>query len=171
LASLRSDLDDATSRPLETSRLRRAIHLAIQAFFLLPGLALMLLLSCVLVRPRAYPWDLETLIAIPFFWVLCAILVRSGLSMTLAGIALVRSDGREPSGLARGWRAFLVWAPFTILLAGSRYLQETTPEASGLTWGLWIGGIVLLVGYAAHALVFPSRGLHDRLAGTVLVPL
>jgi hypothetical protein len=171
LASLRTELDLAAGRPLETSPARRGIHLAIQGFFLLPGLLLMLSLSCVLIRPRSFPWDLETVVAIPLCWVLWAILTRGGLSPTLAGIALVQNDGRGAGRLTHGWRSFLVWAPVTALLAGSRYIQETFPEATELAWGMWIGGILLLLGYVALALIFPSRGPHDRLAGTVVVPI
>jgi hypothetical protein len=171
LSSLRAELDAAAAMPLETSPLRRGIHLAIQAFFLLPGLCLMFLLSYPPIRPRAFPWDLETLIAVPFFWMLWAILTRGGLSLTLAGLTLAQRDGRQASGLACGVRAFLVWAPLTFLLAGSRYLEETTSSAGWLSWGLWIGGVVLVIAYAAVAILFPSRAPHDRVAGTVLVPI
>jgi hypothetical protein len=59
----------------------------------------------------------------------------------------------------------------TLLLAGSRYLQETTTSAVWLSWGLWIGGVALVIAYSALAILFPSRAPHDRLAGTVLVPI
>jgi hypothetical protein len=171
LSSLRAELEAAASMPLETSPFRRGIHLAIQAFFLLPGLCLMFLLSFPLIRPRAFPWDLETLIAIPLFWVLWAIVTHGGLSMTLAGLILAHRDGHQASRLACGVRAILVWAPLTLLLAGSRHLQETTTNADWLSWGLWIGGLALVLAYAVLALLFPARGPHDRLAGTVLVPI
>jgi eukaryotic-like serine/threonine-protein kinase len=171
LSSLRAELEAAAAMPLETSPLRRGIHLAIQAFFLLPGLFLMFLLSFPPIRPRAFPWDLETLIAVPFFWMLWAILTRGGLSLTLAGLTLVQRDGRQASLMACCVRAFLVWAPLTLLLVGSRFLEETTSSAGWLSWGLWIGGVVLVIAYAAVAILFPSRAPHDRLAGTVLVPI
>ena len=111
------------------------------------------------------------LVAIPAGWVLWAFLSRGGLSLPLAGIALVRNDGRGASRLACGWRAFLVWAAPTLLLAGSRYVRETFPEATGLSLGLWFGALLLLLGYLAVGLLFRNRGPHDRLAGTLLVPL
>src|SRR5207245_266536 len=49
------EFERAASHPLEITPLRRGIHLAIQGFFLLPGLFLMFLLSCPRVRPRAFP--------------------------------------------------------------------------------------------------------------------
>jgi hypothetical protein len=171
LVSLRADLDDAASRPTEVSPVRRAIHLSIQGFFLLPGLFLMYFLSSGQIRPRAYAWDLETLLAIPLCWVLWAMMARGGVSLPLAGIALVASNGRRPSASACGWRAFLVWAPPAILLSSSLISRETAPEAPGLSLALWITAVVLLFIYIVLALLFPSRCLHDRLARTVLVPL
>jgi hypothetical protein len=171
LPNLRAELEAAASMPLETSPLRRGIHLAIQAFFLLPGLCLMFLLSFPPIRPRTFPWDLETMIAIPFFWLLWAIMTNGGLSLSLSGLVLAQRDGRQASRLACGVRAFLVWAPVTLLLAGSRYLQETTADVDWLSWGLWIGGVALVLASVALAILFPSRAPHDRLAGTVLVPI
>ena len=171
LATLRAELEAAAARPLEISLARRAIHLAIQGFFLLPGLAIMLMLSSVWIHPRAFPWDLEAVVAAPLCWVLWAMFARGGLSFALAGIVLARNDGRRASAGACGLRALLVWAPPTILLATSRYLQETTPEASGLSLGLWVSAVVLLIAYLSLALLFPSRCVQDRLAQTVLVPM
>jgi hypothetical protein len=171
LTALRADLDAAAGRPMEVSLARRGIQISIQTFFLSPGLFLMFFLSSALIRPRLFPWDLESVIAIPMVWVIWAILARGGLSFTLTGIALVRSDGLRASHRACGWRAFLVWAPPTILLACSRYLQEAFPDEIGLSLGLWLGAILLLLGYVALALLFPRRCLQDRVAGTLLVPL
>jgi hypothetical protein len=145
--------------------------MCIQGFFLMPGLVAMFMLSAPFTRPRAFPWDLETVIAIPLFWILWAMIARGGMSFALAGISLVRDDGRRTSALTSGWRAFLVWAPLTTLLAAARSLQETIPEAVDLSWSLWIGGLVLIVGYVGLALLFPTRCVQDRLAGTVLVPI
>jgi eukaryotic-like serine/threonine-protein kinase len=171
LESLRAELDAAASRPTEISLLRRGIHLSIQAFFLLPGLSLMFLLASAFLWNALFPWDLAMIIAIPACWVLWAFLARGGLSFPLAGIALVRNDGRGASRLACGWRACLVWAAPTLLLASSRYVRESFPEATGLPLGLWFGALLLLLGYLALALLFRNRGPHDRLAGTLLVPL
>jgi eukaryotic-like serine/threonine-protein kinase len=171
LESLRAELDAAASRPTEISLVRRGIHLGIQAFFLLPGLSLMFLLSSAFLWHRLFPWDLAMIVAIPACWVLWAFVARGGLSLPLAGIALVRNDGRKASRLACGWRAFLIWAAPTLLLASSRYVRESFPEAPGLSLGLWFGALLLLLGYLALALLFRNRGPQDRLAGTLLVPL
>jgi eukaryotic-like serine/threonine-protein kinase len=171
LESLRAELDAAASRPTEISLMRRGIHLGIQAFFLLPGFLLMLLLSSTYLQTRLFPWDLAMVVAVPACWVLWASAACGGLSLPLAGIALVRNDGRSASRLACGWRAFLVWVAPTLLLASSRYVRETFPEATGLSLGLWFGAILLLLCYLVLALLFRNRGLQDRLAGTFLVPL
>ena len=134
LETLCSELDAAASRPTEISLVRRGIHLGIQAFFLLPGLTLMFLLSSTILRPYLFPWDLAMLVAIPAGWVLWAFLSRGGLSLPLAGIALVRNDGRGASRLACGWRAFLVWAAPTLLLAGSRTSARPFPRRLVCPW-------------------------------------
>ena len=72
LESLLTELDAAASRPTEISIVRRAIHLGIQAFFLLPGLVVMFLLSDEFLQTRLFPWDLAAIVAIPACWVLWA---------------------------------------------------------------------------------------------------
>jgi hypothetical protein len=170
VASLRADLDAAASRPMEVSQLRRGVHLAIQGFFLLIGLTLMLALSSEWIRPRAFSWDLETLVAIPTIWIIWVMITRGGLSLPLAGIALVRTNGLPASRRACGFRALLVWAPPATLLVASRYLRESNPEAAWISTWLWMGAVALMACYIALAILNPSRCLHDRLAGTVLVP-
>ena len=120
LEDLRAELDAAASRPTEISLVRRGIQMGIQAFFLLPGLLLIFLLSSPFLQSRLFPWDLAMVVAIPACWVLWAFASRGGLSLPLAGIALVRNDGRRASRLACGWRAFLVWVAPTLLLVSSR---------------------------------------------------
>ncbi len=171
LENLRAELDAAASRPTEISLVRRGIHLGIQAFFLLPGLALMFLLSSAVHRPLLFPWDLVITVVIPACCVLWALLSRGGLSYSLAGIAVVRTDGRGASRLACGWRAFLVWFGPALLLASSCCVRESFPDAAGLALGLWFGALLLRPGYVALALIFRNLGLQDRLAGTLLVPL
>ncbi len=171
LADLRDELDAAASRPTEISAIRRGIHLAVQVFFLLPGLLVMFALSSPFNRLAFFPWDLAAILLVPAAWVLWAFAARGGLSFPLAGIALVRKDGRRASRLACGWRAFLVWAAPTLVLSSARYIREVLPDATNLALGLWLGALLLLLGYLALALVLRNRGPHDRLAGTLLVPL
>ncbi len=102
----------------------------------------------------------------PLLWVLWALVFRGGFSYSLMGIALVRGDGRRPARWQCGLRALLVWAPLALLLTLSAWLESR----SGVSGMLWWSAAALLGGYVALALVFPSRSVHDQLAGTRLVP-
>jgi eukaryotic-like serine/threonine-protein kinase len=171
LAALRADLIAASERPTEVTAARRMVQLAIQAFLLSPGLLVITALSCPKIRPGLFPWDLQFMLAVPLMWVMWAILMRGGLSFPLTGLSLVRGDGRAAKPLTCGLRTLLVWAPPITLFAGSRYLQRLSPEAVMLAWSLWIAGVLLLVVFVAITLWLPNRGPHDRLSGTVVVPI
>jgi hypothetical protein len=120
-------------------------------------------------------------VACPVMWTLWAFLVRGGISYRITGIALVRSNGRPARRLQCAWRALLAWAPVTLLLFGSLWLDRWiwsawSEEASPGWWLLWLPSLLwwsaalLVAGYAALALWQPTRTVHDRLAGTYLVP-
>lgn len=123
---------------------------------------------------------LGLILAWPALWIVNAFVFRGGISYRLSGMTLVRRDGRPAWRLQCAWRALLVWAPVTALLAGSllasrAYWSHWEPgvEPSGVLWLasiLWWGAFVSLIGYLVLALAQPSRALHDRLAGTYLVP-
>jgi tRNA A-37 threonylcarbamoyl transferase component Bud32 len=120
-------------------------------------------------------------VAYPVMWMLWAFVVRGGISYRIAGITLARSNGRPAWRLQCAWRALLVWAPITLLLSGSLWLDRWiwsgwSVEAPPSWWIRWLPDLLwglaalLLAGYAALALWQPTRTLHDRLAGTYLVP-
>ena len=171
LAALCAELAAAAERPTEVTATRRMAQLAIQAFLLSPGLLVVLALSCPEFRPGLTPWDLHFVLAVPLLWAASAILMRGGLSYPLAGLSLVRGDGRVASRLACGLRACLVWGPPLVLFAGAHHLEHRSPDAVMLAWSSWIAGVLLLVGYVPLALWLPSRGPHDRLSGIVVVPI
>lgn len=116
----------------------------------------------------------------PALWIAWAFLARGGLSYKLAGIALVRSDGRPASRWQCAWRAFVVWAPVTGLLALSIGLEsrywDTWELGNVPRWLLslasasWYSALLLLATYVFLALWRPTRTLHDRLSGVYLVP-
>ena len=116
----------------------------------------------------------------PAVWVLTAFVLRGGLTFPMVGLALVRSDGRKAGRFRCAWRALLVWAPVTALLAASAWLDiwywSMWPHARDVAWVTWVslvcwwGAVALLVAYAALAVLFPARTLHDWLSGTSLVP-
>jgi hypothetical protein len=123
---------------------------------------------------------LVTLVTWPALWVIWAFLTRGGFSYRLAGIALVRGDGRPASRLQCAWRALLVWTPLTGLLVLSLWLESHYWSMWELgappRWMLplasasWYAALLLLAGYVLLALWRPARTLHDRLAGIYLVP-
>jgi hypothetical protein len=116
---------------------------------------------------------LSGLIVLGFFpalWVLWAFAFRGGLGLRLAGLALVRRNGKPALRLQCAWRAFLVWAPVVALLMLAVWIDVSYPALSWLGCGLQGLFLLLIVGYAGLALRFPARGPHDRLAGTYLVP-
>jgi hypothetical protein len=106
----------------------------------------------------------------PTLWVVWAFLFRGGLSLRVAGLALVRGDGRDALRLQCAWRALLVWAPVVAFLVLAVWVDVAFPTLC------WLGSVfqvlfpLVLLGFALLALRFPARGLHDRLAGTYLVP-
>jgi hypothetical protein len=102
---------------------------------------------------------------------LLAALFRGGLAFALAGIALVRSDGRRAARWQCALRAALVWGPVAGLLFGSAALQVYEPLRPLLAAGLCLAAVALLPVYAVLALRDPTHPPQDRLLGTYLVPV
>jgi len=123
------------------------------------------------------PWGSNTasvyvaFLVIPLGLVLLASLFRGGVSMMLAGVAIVRADGRPAFRSQCALRAALVWLPVGTLLFISALLQIYAPRLAYLAAGLWLLAFVLLPLYAFVALRFPSRPPQDRLLGTYLMPV
>jgi hypothetical protein len=116
---------------------------------------------------------LMSLLVLAFFpalWVAWAFAFRGGLGLRLAGLALVRRSGKDALRLQCAWRAVVVWAPVVAFLMLVVWIDVSYPSLSWLCSLLQALVPVLLLGYAALALRFPVRCLHDRLAGTYLVP-
>jgi hypothetical protein len=129
------------------------------------------------------PTVLALLLFWPCVWILWAFLTRGGLTRQLFGIAITRADGRPALRLQCALRALLVWAPFMGLLwlaivLDHRYWSHWSPGALvdrnawalWLSWSSWWLAAAMLPVYVGLALRNPPRGLHDRLAGTYLVP-
>jgi hypothetical protein len=129
--------------------------------------------------PRAKsagPWGagsvgiLAVLLAIPVGMVLVSAFLRGGVSTLLAGISLVRADGRPATRRQCGLRAAVVWFPIAALLFGCAWLQAMYPERVYLAAGMWLVAVALLPVYVVVALRFPSRPPQDLVTGTYLVP-
>jgi serine/threonine protein kinase len=116
----------------------------------------------------------------PAMCVLSALAFRGGVRFYPLGIDVVRLDGRPAGRLRCAWRALAVWAlPFGLLIA-ARLIEDsfwkTWTPGSDLTVttivvpSLQLLALAVLVGSAAAAVACQERAIHDRLAGTCLVP-
>jgi uncharacterized RDD family membrane protein YckC len=112
----------------------------------------------------------------PVLAVIWAFAWRGGLSYRLAGIDLVRVDGRPAARWQCAWRTLLFWLPVVGLFILSSYAEISywsRPEQSWLTWLAWLSwwaAIATMAGAALAVMWLPTRSLFDRLAGTYLVP-
>jgi hypothetical protein len=131
------------------------------------------------------PWwaSIVSLLTLTFLWFLWSTLTRGGLLQKAVGMELVRNDGRRAGFLQCAYRAALFWAPIVVLLSISVTLDGTYWKnwddpvwRDGQRWRLWLSfitwwlGVGLLPLYFIRAMWIPSRSLHDRIAGTWLVP-
>ena len=123
-----------------------------------------------------YPWSsvaiplLSGLLVIPLGLVIGAATLRGGISLMLAGIALVRRDGRRATRRQCGMRAAIVWFPIALLLFGSAAEQIYAPEQLYAAISLWLIALALLPIYVVIAIRFPARAPQDRIVRTSLVP-
>jgi hypothetical protein len=107
----------------------------------------------------------------PLVWAGFALAFRGGLGLSLAGITLVRADGRRAGRWRCAARELLVWLPLTLVLLLSLWLQAAVPERVGLRTALWLVGALMLPIYVVVALRDPARPPQDRVMGTYLVPV
>jgi hypothetical protein len=115
-----------------------------------------------------------------FAAVLTGLLARGGVTFLMAGIRVVRRDGRPASRLQCAGRALLAWTPLAAMLLLAVGLDAwqlaTWQRLGGRAWltalagAAWWAAVGVLPLQAALALWSPDRSWHDRLAGTFLVP-
>jgi uncharacterized RDD family membrane protein YckC len=115
----------------------------------------------------------------PALWILWACITRGGLSLLIAGLALVGPDGRPALRAQAGARALVVWLPVTGLAVAAIWLHVAYWAAGAgdaNRWMIigseiiWWAAMALLPVYVFLALLRPSRSLHDYLAATCVVP-
>lgn len=164
---LAEDLTGLPKLPTELSRARRIVAL---------GLSCLPILACALVILEKRSYDLEAPGLDGFrSWISLAMLSLSlpallalvfppllssgGLSLHLAGIAVVRRDGARAGRVRQLLRAAVAWSPVLVAF--------WTPVGG---WWLAPPALALFFGGALLAVVRPIRGLQDRIAGTALVP-
>ena len=117
------------------------------------------------------------LLVVSVIWPLWAGATRGGGGQWLAGVRLVQTDGRHAARWRCAWRAILVCLPIAALLGVSLGIEgwRLAGEVHGVAWAwlvwlTWWLGLAMIPLFAWLALRSPNRGLHDRLAGTYLVP-
>jgi serine/threonine protein kinase len=104
-------------------------------------------------------------------WVLWSMVTQGGISLRLMGLDLRTRKGRLAGPLRCAWRTFLLWLPFFALLLFSIYAQESTRlNPPWFQWGVWWLAVIYLAGCTLSGLIWPKRGLHDRLSGVYMVP-
>lgn len=109
-------------------------------------------------------------------WVIWSMISRGGISLRLMGIDLQSARGKRAGPFRCGWRTALVWLPFFGLILASVWIQELTQgpdNAAGASWVFWTPwwlALIYLAVCGVCALIWPQRGLHDRLSGVYLVP-
>lgn len=111
------------------------------------------------------------ILTVPAVWAAFAFAFRGGFAMTLAGIAVVRADGRRAGRFRCAVRELTAWLPITALLLLCLWVQTVFPNQAALRVGLFAAAVLLLPAYVFAALRRPAQPPHDRLLGTVLVPM
>ena len=166
LDEFRQRLTALLDRPARVTRPVRAFHMLVQGVLLF----VLFFVSIIVDRATAnfHPaWVAAVgawpLVGLSLLW---AFLLRGGPSFPMAGVALVRSEGRRAARWQAAWRSALVWAqglgPFLVLAAVTGRWQ---PKQGGDLW--YLAALTL---WAVLTAWLPRRTLHDRLAGTYLVP-
>ena len=91
--------------------------------------------------------------------------VRGGVWLRANGMAVVTRNGAEVSRARSLFRALVAWSPIAIAV-GIRALPHEVVSHQTVAWA----GCLVLIAGGVWAVVTPSRGLQDRIAGTWLVP-
>jgi len=100
--------------------------------------------------------------------VLCAFVLRGGLSLRVVSLAVRDAQGRRAGRLRCAWRACLCAAPLVAIYVVPLVLMAT----EHIAWAT----VCLIAAILVHALLIatslrsPARGWQDRIAGTRLVP-
>jgi len=125
-------------------------------------------------------------------WIVLGILFKGGVMYQLFGVAIVSRKGFEASRIRIAGRTLIAWSPmlFTWLwiICFTPYFRLTNPrfpegslrpllqlDDQFLSWldsghPLPVLMLIVFVFAGVWAIVYADRGLHDRLAGTYLVP-
>lgn len=110
------------------------------------------------------------------FVVICCLvssaLLPGGIGARLLGLAVVTHDGAEIGRIHSIVRSAVAWLPAIVWLvwvSGSPRIQGFVPTRAEQLWPAGVAIGVVFLG-ALWAVVRPTRGVHDRLFGTWVVP-
>jgi eukaryotic-like serine/threonine-protein kinase len=189
VAAFRSEIQATRNLPTEVNVGQRATHLGILGLvvavglvvtFGVPYLALTGQLDQELggnsdLGPTLFGWNKFSTVLVycslfPVVWMIWDFCTRGGISLKLAGLGLVKWDGRRAPRWRCAWRSYLVWAPLFALLTASVAVQWQNPTFVRACWVPFGLAVALLPLYVVSALVSPSCGPHDRLSGLRVVP-
>ncbi|QEL16215.1 protein kinase domain-containing protein [Limnoglobus roseus] len=110
------------------------------------------------------------ILGVAFAFAAFAFAFRGGVSYLLAGIALVGRDGRAAPRWACALREFLIWLPLFVVLVLNIGIQANHPDWLVVRLALVVLTVVVLLAYLLVGLRYSSRGPHDELMGTYMVP-
>jgi hypothetical protein len=144
-------VEAAAARPAVRARLEEGARFETPPFF---ALALMVFYGMLIV------------VALP--GLIGAIAVR-GVMLRMLGFEFVTADGRQASRLRVLGRSAIAWSPVLAPALASTVLGGIASGPAGVNLVLAATLAVQLAGVVV-AIVQPSRGLQDRLAGTWIVP-
>lgn len=104
-------------------------------------------------------------------YVVFALVFRGGLSFLLAGLTLVRRDGRKAGRVRCAVREALGWLPVAAMLLAVVAVQVLWPGWGFGRAAMAAASLAVLAGSVAIAIRFPERGPLDRIVGTYIVPV
>ncbi|HEX3724785.1 MAG TPA: hypothetical protein VHV08_01020, partial [Pirellulales bacterium] len=97
-----------------------------------------------------------------------AVFFRRGLVLRTLGVEIVTANGRLASRGRTLWRSAIAWSPLLLTPILMILLPPMVRGTPSFAWLAIVPAVYLAL--VAWSLTMPGRGLHDRLAGTWLVP-
>jgi hypothetical protein len=97
-----------------------------------------------------------------------AIFFRRGLVLRTLGVEIVTANGRLASRGRTLWRCAIAWSPLLLTPIVVALMPSLVGGTPSFGWLAIVPAAYLPL--VAWSLTMPGRGLHDRLAGTWLVP-
>jgi len=122
------------------------------------------------IRPALGLAAMLTSMAVVLGLSLFAFIFRGGISNRIAGVTIIRADGRPAPRWLCFLREWLVWLPILLVCLLGVLLQITRPESTLPRTALLFVSLLLIPLYIVIALRGPDRPPQDRLLGTHLMP-